>query len=290
MLQLTTNTSTNQEPQVPLSSQPEKTEKKVQIPYRFASKHKVLLAKEKGSYTLFYKDEVPVEALSEIVRNFKVQPKLAQESAELFEARLQSFYSSTGDSSEDVISSIDEEIPDISEISANFDEPDDLLNSQDDAPIIRLLNAVFFEAIRAKASDIHIQPYEKELFVRFRLDGVLRTILKAPARVSPLVISRIKVLAKLDIAEKRIPQDGRITVRLGGRSIDLRISTLPSAYGERVVMRLLDKGGSHLHLQQLGMPKDMLETIRDIIKRPHGIILVTGPTGSGKNNHFICCP
>lgn len=265
----------------PLTSTP-KEKKSIRLPYRFASKNKVLLALEKGKYKLYYCNELPAAVLNEVAREFEIEPVLEQQSLELFEAKMQVFYSTGSDSSEDVVSAIDEEIPDISEISAHFEEPDDLLNSQDDAPIIRLLNAVFFEAIRAKASDIHIQPYEKELYVRFRLDGVLRTILKAPIRVSPLVVSRIKVLAKLDIAEKRVPQDGRISVRLGGRNIDLRISTLPSAYGERVVMRLLDKGGSHLRLTDLGMPDAILEQIREIVKKPHGMFLVTGPTGSGK--------
>ena len=282
MLQRAENTSPEDDQKTSLTSIPKEKSKLARLPYRFASKNKVLLAMEDGEHVLHYTNELPAAVVNEVVREFEIEPKLQKQPPELFEAKMQAFYSSGGDSSEDVVSTIDDEIPDISEISANFEEPDDLLNSQDDAPIIRLLNAVFFEAIRAKASDIHIQPYEKELYVRFRLDGVLRTILKAPIRVSPLVVSRVKVLAKLDIAEKRVPQDGRISVRLGGRGIDLRISTLPSAYGERVVMRLLDKGGSHLHLADLGMPSDMLEQIREIVKKPHGMFLVTGPTGSGK--------
>ena len=150
------------------------------------------------------------------------------------------------------------------------------------APIIRLLNAILAESLKENASDIHVEPYEKESLVRFRLDGVLSTVLKPSAQITPLLISRIKVMSKLDIAEKRLPQDGRMSVKLGGRSIDLRISTMPSSHGERVVMRLLDKDAGKLQVDDLGMPADTSAQLDDLIRRPHGIVLVTGPTGSGK--------
>ena len=166
--------------------------------------------------------------------------------------------------------------------AADLEETSDLLDSEDDAPIIRLLNAILAESLKENASDIHIEPYEKESLVRFRLDGVLSTVLKPSSQITPLLISRIKVMSKLDIAEKRLPQDGRMTVKLGGRSIDLRISTMPSSHGERVVMRLLDKDAGKLQVDDLGMPSETSAQLDDLIRRPHGIILVTGPTGSGK--------
>ena len=157
-----------------------------------------------------------------------------------------------------------------------------MLDNQDDAPIIRLLNALFTQAIKQKASDIHIETYENRVLVRNRIDGVLQEILEIQRGIAPLVISRVKVMAKLDIAEKRIPQDGRIGLRIGGHNIDVRVSTLPSNHGERIVLRILDQESAQLNLSLLGMPADALKILRQMIAHPHGILLVTGPTGSGK--------
>jgi general secretion pathway protein E len=167
-------------------------------------------------------------------------------------------------------------------VAQELSEPEDLLESEDDAPIIRLINALLTQAIKENASDIHIEPFEAKLVVRFRVDGVLREVL-APRRVlAPLIVSRIKVMAKLDIAEKRLPQDGRISLLVAGRAVDVRVSTIPTGQGERVVMRLLDKQAGRLDLKHLGMQPRPLEVLERIIHRPHGILLVTGPTGSGK--------
>jgi len=171
---------------------------------------------------------------------------------------------------------------DLESAAAELEEVGDLLDAENDAPIVRLLNAILAESLKENASDIHIEPYEKEALVRFRLDGVLRTVLSPSIQIAPLLISRIKVMSKLDIAERRLPQDGRMTVRLGGRSIDLRISTMPSSHGERVVMRLLDKDAGKLQTDDLGMPASTKRELEELVSRPHGIILVTGPTGSGK--------
>jgi general secretion pathway protein E len=194
---------------------------------------------------------------------------------------LSSLYSGRKNSSESVMEDI-KDFVDMESAAADLEETSDLLDSEDDAPIIRLLNAILAESLKENASDIHIEPYEKESLVRFRLDGVLSTVLKPSSQITPLLISRIKVMSKLDIAEKRLPQDGRMTVKLGGRSIDLRISTMPSSHGERVVMRLLDKDAGKLKVDDLGMPSETSAQLDDLIRRPHGIILVTGPTGSGK--------
>lgn len=159
---------------------------------------------------------------------------------------------------------------------------EDLLDSTSDAPIIRLINGLIAEAIRTSASDIHVEPYEDRVAMRYRIDGVLKeTASVAPRLASPLV-SRIKVMARLDIAEKRVPQDGRLTLTLGGKAVDVRVSTLPSRHGERVVMRLLDNSASRFALEQLGMPPEVLADFDRSLAQPNGIILVTGPTGAGK--------
>ena len=171
---------------------------------------------------------------------------------------------------------------DLQDVAKELSEPEDLLESDDDAPIIRLINALITEAIKENASDIHVEPFETRLSIRFRIDGVLRDMIQPPRQVAGLLVSRIKVMAKLDIAEKRLPQDGRIALRIAGRPVDIRVSTLPSGHGERVVMRILDKQAGRLDLHHLGMAADDEKRINKMIKKPHGIILVTGPTGSGK--------
>ena len=171
---------------------------------------------------------------------------------------------------------------DLMQLAEQVPTGEDLLDNQDEAPIIRLLNALFTQAIKQKASDIHIETYEHRVVVRNRVDGVLQEILEIQRGIAPLVISRVKVMAKLDIAEKRVPQDGRIALKIGGHSIDVRVSTLPSNHGERIVLRILDKQSAELDLGLLGMPEKTLRNIREMIAAPHGILLVTGPTGSGK--------
>jgi general secretion pathway protein E len=171
---------------------------------------------------------------------------------------------------------------DLSSVARELQEPEDLLEADDDAPIIRLINALLTEAIKENASDIHIEPYENKLSVRLRVDGVLREVLETSRALSPLLVSRIKVMAKLDIAEKRLPQDGRIALRIADRSVDVRVSTMPTGGGERVVLRMLDKQVGRLSLEHLGMASSALGTMEKIIQKPYGITLVTGPTGSGK--------
>lgn len=161
-------------------------------------------------------------------------------------------------------------------------EPKDLLDADDEAPIIRFVNSLLFQAVKEKASDIHLECFEKEVSVRFRKDGILHEITSVPKKLQASVISRVKIMAELDIAEKRKPQDGRIRVKVAGRDVDVRISTVPTTWGESVVMRLLDRSSVLLSLEDLGLKGDKLEVVESLIRRPHGIILVTGPTGSGK--------
>ena len=166
---------------------------------------------------------------------------------------------------------------------ADFNLEDaELLDDPNQAPIIRFVNAVISEAIKEKVSDIHIEPYEKEMVVRYRLDGVLKETIKPPVKFKNPIVARIKIMAGLNIAEKRLPQDGRIRRKMGGREIDMRVSTVPVRHGERVVMRILEKG-TVFSLDAIGMPTHVLEKWRGLIRRPHGILLVSGPTGSGKS-------
>ena len=171
---------------------------------------------------------------------------------------------------------------DLSRMMQELPAIEDLLETSDDAPIIRMLNALLTQAARDGASDIHIEPYERHSSVRFRVDGTLREVVQPNRALHAALISRLKIMAELDIAERRLPQDGRISLRIGTRAVDVRVSTLPSAHGERAVLRLLDKSEGRLSLEALGMQGTVLARFTHLVTQPHGIILVTGPTGSGK--------
>ncbi len=198
-----------------------------------------------------------------------------------FNARLQATNEAVQSDSDQMIADLGTDI-NLADLAHELNEPADLLDSADDAPIIRLINVLFAEALRQNASDIHIEPFEGRLLIRLRVDGVLREVMAPPAAIAPLVASRIKVMAKLDIAEKRLPQDGRISLKIANRPVDVRVSTMPSGHGERVVLRLLDKQAGRLQLEHIGMDPETTARLDGIIHKPHGIFLVTGPTGSGK--------
>ena len=180
----------------------------------------------------------------------------------------------------ELVSGLDEERLDL--IATELDEPKDLLDAGDEAPIIRLVNQLIFQAVKDRASDIHIEPFERELLVRFRIDGILYDVVKPPKRFQPVVVSRVKIMAGLNIAEKRLPQDGRIRTKIAGKDVDIRVSVIPTAFGERIVMRLLERSATLLELEELGLVGQNLKTVQRLIRQSHGIILVTGPTGSGK--------
>jgi len=249
------------------------------LPYEYARVNRVLLSVDDGD--LLLGPDAPDWAIAEVSRITGSDLTIHNLADEDFDAMLSKLYSGRQNSSEAVMANM-QDFVDLESAAAELEEAGDLLDAEDDAPIVRLLNAILAESLKESASDIHIEPYEKEALVRFRLDGVLRTVLTPSIQIAPLLISRIKVMSKLDIAERRLPQDGRMAVRLGGRSIDLRVSTMPSSHGERVVMRLLDKDAGKQQTSDLGMPQKTKEELLDLISRPHGIILVTGPTGSGK--------
>ena len=198
-----------------------------------------------------------------------------------FEQVLNAAYARDASEARQMVEDLGDEL-DLASLADAVPETEDLLDQEDNAPVIRLINALLAEAIRENASDVHIETFEKELIVRFRVDGVMREVVQPKRQLAPLLVSRIKVMAKLDIAEKRIPQDGRIGLRIGGREVDVRVSTMPVGNGERVVLRLLDKQAGRLRLARLGMSDQDLTRVRHLVHRPHGILLVTGPTGSGK--------
>jgi general secretion pathway protein E len=219
-------------------------------------------------------------ALLEVRRIVNAPIEIDVMPGDAFERRLSEIYSADGIRAGDF--EMDRSEDDLASLAEGLPATADLLDTADDAPVIRLINAIIAEAVKLKASDIHVEPYERTLSVRLRIDGVLREILSLPARMTPVLTSRVKVMARLDIAEKRLPQDGRISLSLGGKLIDVRVSTLPARFGERVVMRILDKEEANFDLDALGMPADTLKRLHQSLQRPNGIILVTGPTGSGK--------
>jgi len=250
--------------------------------YSFAKRYGIVV-REYGEQqaSIAYHGKATATALLE-VRRFVDRPASFEQISEVdFERLLQAVYEHKSGHAQQMVNDMQDNI-DLSYMAQHLPKPEDLLESADEAPIIRLINALLTEAIKENASDIHIESYEKRMVVRFRVDGTLREILEPQREFAPMVISRLKVMAKLDIAEKRLPQDGRISLNIGGRTVDVRVSTLPSGHGERVVLRLLDKQANQLSLRQIGMVDQELDSIQDMIVRPHGIILVTGPTGSGK--------
>lgn len=252
------------------------------IPFTFARRHGVLLDTiQDGKAKILYRGQPTITVFNELRRYFNLPLILEHTTDEKFEALLVKHYETNSNVAMQMVEDLGEAMG-LSDLIHNMPKIEDLLESQDDAPIIRLLNALFGEAIRENASDIHIETFEDHISVRFRVDGILHEVLEPQRVIAPLIVSRIKVMAKLDIAEKRLPQDGRITVRIGGRAVDIRVSTLPTSHGERIVLRLLDKQSARLDLADLGIPAHTLKHVQDLIALPHGIILVTGPTGSGK--------
>jgi general secretion pathway protein E len=253
----------------------------VRPPFAFAKRNGVLAGEVvDGKLELICRPDVTLAAILETQRFTGYPPELLEVPEDEFNRRLQRAYEGASDNAMHMAVGLDEDMG-IEQAVMDL-PPEDLLESEDDAPIIRLINAILTEAIKEGASDIHIEQFEDRLVVRFRVDGVMREVLEPSRGVGPLLISRIKVMARLDIAEKRIPQDGRISLRIAGRAVDVRVSTLPSAHGERVVLRLLDKQAGRLDLTHLGMDPGELKRLQDVIAKPHGIMLVTGPTGSGK--------
>ncbi|MGK5068065.1 type II secretion system ATPase GspE [Janthinobacterium sp. RT4P48] len=219
-------------------------------------------------------------AIAEVSRRFGQIQLTVLPRAEL-DAAIAGAYAGGGGDASQMADEFDADL-DLTKLLQDVPAIEDLLESSDDAPVIRMINALLTQALREGASDIHIEPFEQTSVVRFRIDGSLRDVVRPRKAIHGSLISRIKIMAQLDIAEKRLPQDGRITLRVGGKPVDVRVSTLPTGHGERAVLRLLDKEAGRLDLQHLGMSAPMLAQFDGLITQPHGIVLVTGPTGSGK--------
>ncbi|MFZ6780098.1 type II secretion system ATPase GspE [Undibacterium sp. Ji83W] len=254
------------------------------LPYGFARDFSVLAVRDhavvNGVVEIQISKMTPSAAISEVGRKFGKVKLLMLPHTELSEAIAKAYAGSGGDAA-DVVGEVESDL-DLAKLMLDMPAIEDLLESADDAPVIRMINALLTQALRDGASDIHIEPFEQISVVRFRVDGALRDVVRPKKAIHASLISRIKIMAQLDIAEKRLPQDGRITLRIGGKPVDVRVSTLPTGHGERAVLRLLDKEAGRLDLSHLGMSADVLTQFDKLIAQPHGIVLVTGPTGSGK--------
>ena len=250
------------------------------LPYAYAKAHTLLLEDDGRQVTLWAGEQPDLKALSEVMRLYQVDA-IERDSSGTLAQRIQAAYAGGEGSAAAVVGEVESAV-DLSKLMQDLPAVEDLLESANDAPIIRMLNALLTQAAKDGASDIHIEPYERSSAVRFRVDGTLREVVQPNKALHAALISRLKIMAELDIAEKRLPQDGRISLRIGGRAIDVRVSTLPSAHGERAVLRLLDKGEARFTLESLGMSGDTLARFDRLLRQPHGIVLVTGPTGSGK--------
>ncbi|SFF40235.1 type II secretion system protein E (GspE) [Fontimonas thermophila] len=253
-------------------------------PFTFAKRHGLIVTEDRGDHVIAVaRPGVSIDAIQETRRYVGRPLRLHTVTAQEFDALLSRTYEGQTTTTASLIEGLDEEPADLDALAQALQENQDLLESDDDAPIIKFINGLLVEAIRENASDIHIESFESRLQIRFRVDGVLREVMSPPKSLAPRLVSRIKVMAKLDIAEKRLPQDGRISRAFGGRKVDVRVSTIPTGQNhERVVMRILDKQTERLDLEQLGLDEQQITTLKRIIHRPYGILLVTGPTGSGK--------
>lgn len=252
-----------------------------QVPLAFAKQHQFLpLSRENGIVTAAIVDPQAIYALDDLrlLLRTPIEPVVVPKPA--LQEALTRAYDHATQSTQELLDTLDGKAFDLD--STAWQEPQDLLEAEDDAPIIRLVNSLFSQATKERASDIHIEPFEQELLIRFRIDGLLYDSVSPPKVIQPLLISRIKIMAGLNIAEKRLPQDGRIRLKVGGKDIDIRVSVIPTAFGERVVLRLLNRSSALLGLEELGLSGGNLTQVNRLIQQSHGIVLVTGPTGSGK--------
>nr|WP_220466611.1 type II secretion system ATPase GspE [Stenotrophomonas tumulicola] len=249
------------------------------MPFAWARSHGLLLQRHEEGLVMLGTVATPAWAVAELRRRHGALPLQLLDEAQ-WRQRMGEQYRDGGDAAA-LVGAAESEV-DLDRLMQDMPEVADLLDAQDDAPVIRMINALLAQAARDGASDLHIEPFETHSVVRYRVDGTLRDMVQPRRALHAALVSRIKIMAHLDIAEKRLPQDGRIALRVGGRPLDIRVSTVPTGHGERAVLRLLEKDAGRLQLQRLGMADDTLATFTGLIRQPHGIVLVTGPTGSGK--------
>jgi general secretion pathway protein E len=253
------------------------------IPYAFAKANGVVVTAVEGEVAeVAVRHDARPDALAELRRALGMPLHARRIGPEQFDELIAAAYNGADTGAEALADGMAQDL-DLSQLLQEIPQIEDLLDSQDDAPVIRLINALLTQALRDGASDIHIEPFETRSVVRLRIDGTLRDLVEPARALHAAIVSRVKIMAQLDIAEKRLPQDGRMTIRVAGKVVDVRVSTIPTGHGERVVLRLLDKHAGQLDLARLGMDEAMLGQVNRLIRAPHGIVLVTGPTGSGKS-------
>ena len=250
------------------------------LPYDFVKENEVIVSETTNGYVATSPYELTLDIYKEIQRYLNSDFEFKQCSTEKFNEILTSSFSSTNHNT-----NLSEELSDefdLKDFAGSINATEDLLSGNNDTPIIKLINGIISQAIKSRASDIHFEPYENHIKIRFRVDGILKEILKQDSKIASILISRIKIISGLDISERRLPQDGRVSLSLGDKNVDVRVSTLPSSYGERIVLRLLDKQSAQINIDDLGLPSKILSNYKTSLKDPEGIILFTGPTGSGK--------
>ena len=250
------------------------------LPYDFVRSNEVIVTENEGNYLIISTKDPSRQIFEELQRHLRSSFEIKICDSSTFNEILTNSFSITnhdGDLSEELSDEFD-----IQDFAGSINATEDLLSGNNDTPIIKLINGIISQAIKNRASDIHFEPYEDSIVVRYRIDGILKEILKQDSKIASVLISRIKIISGLDISERRLPQDGRVSLSLGDKNIDVRVSTLPSSYGERIVLRILDKQSAQINIDDLGLPLSILSNYKSSLKDPEGIILFTGPTGSGK--------
>ena len=256
-------------------------EERIKLPYAFARDFGVVMRLVDNQVEACFKEAPALSTVLEIQRLISTQFAPVKLTEEEFDNLLSDTYQNDSSEAQRIASNMGDDVEDLS--LADELNKADLLDNSENSPMVRFINAMLAQAVKEEASDIHVEPYENKLVIRFRVDGVLHENIVLERKFTPYLISRIKVMSKMDISEKRIPQDGRISLIVGGKQVDVRVSTIPTSYSERIVMRILDKNSVRLNLRELGLTPAISNEIEKLIRMPHGIILVTGPTGSGKS-------
>jgi len=250
------------------------------LPYDFVKENNVIVSETQNGYLVTSPKKLSKNIYQEVQRYLNSSFKFELCDPEKFNEILTNSFASINHQN-DISEELSDEF-DLQDFAGSINATEDLLSGNNDTPIIKLINGIISQAIKSRASDIHFEPYEDHIAIRFRIDGILKEILRQDSKIASVLISRIKIISGLDISERRLPQDGRVSLSLGDKSVDVRVSSLPSSYGERIVLRILDKQAAQINIDDLGLPPKILANYKSSLKNPEGIILFTGPTGSGK--------